>query len=141
MGFYKIVDNFLEAAAENILFGGGAATATPADIEISQNRMFKPLTWMKGKAGYVGGTNGNPFVVKNLLELKNAQRVLIDGNILENSWVGFSRVGFAIQRQRIRAVSARFARSRMKPSESSSACLTLFRLILCWNQAPLINFP
>jgi hypothetical protein len=58
--------------------------------------MFKPLTWMKGQPGYVGGTNGNPFVVKNLLELKNAQRVLIDGNIMEDSWGGFSQVGFAI---------------------------------------------
>jgi hypothetical protein len=96
IGPYKISDNFLESAGENILFGGGEATATPADIEISHNHMFKPLTWMKGQAGYVGGTNGNPFVVKNLLELKNAQRVLIDGNIMEDSWGGFSQVGFAI---------------------------------------------
>src|ERR1022692_1044948 len=96
MGPYKIVDNFLEASGENILFGGGAATATPADIEIRQNHMFKPLTWMKGQAGYVGGTNENPFVVKNLFELKNAQRVLFEGNILENCWGGFTQVGFAI---------------------------------------------
>ncbi|MFZ0815694.1 MAG: hypothetical protein WAM78_09250 [Candidatus Sulfotelmatobacter sp.] len=96
MGPYKIVNNFLEASGENILFGGGAANATPADIEIKRNHMFKPLTWMKGQLGFVGGTNGNPFIVKNLLELKNAQRVLIDGNIMENSWGGFSQVGFAI---------------------------------------------
>ena len=96
MGPYKIVNNFLEAAGENILFGGGRATMTPKDIEIRHNHMFKPLTWMKGQAGYVGGTDGNPFIVKNLLELKNAQRVLIDGNIMENSWAGFSQVGFAI---------------------------------------------
>jgi hypothetical protein len=96
MGPYKIVNNFLEAAAENVLFGGGAATVTPADIEIRGNHMFKPLTWMKGQAGYVGGTNGKPFIVKNLLELKNAQRVLMDGNIMDNSWGGFSQVGFAI---------------------------------------------
>jgi hypothetical protein len=96
MGPYKITDNFLEAAGENILFGGGAATTTPADIEITRNHMFKPLTWMKGQAGYVGGTNGNPFIVKNLVELKNAQRVLIDSNIMEDSWGGFSQVGFAI---------------------------------------------
>jgi hypothetical protein len=96
MGPYKIVNNFLEAAAENILFGGGAATLTPADIEIRHNHMFKPVTWMKGKPGYVGGTNGNPFIVKNLLELKNAQRVLIDGNTMDNTWGGFSQAGFAI---------------------------------------------
>jgi hypothetical protein len=96
MGPYKIVNNFLEASGENILFGGGVASATPTDIEIKRNHVFKPLTWMKGQPGYVGGTNGNPFIVKNLLELKNAQRVLIDGNIMENSWGGFSQVGFAI---------------------------------------------
>ncbi|HXO35125.1 MAG TPA: hypothetical protein VN901_22540 [Candidatus Acidoferrales bacterium] len=95
MGPYKIVDNFLEASGENILFGGDAATMTPADIEILQNHLFKPLTWMKGQPGYVGGASGAPFVVKNLLELKNAQRVLIDGNIMENSWGG-GQVGFAI---------------------------------------------
>ncbi len=91
MGPYKIVNNFLEASAENLLFGGGAATVTPADIEIRRNHMFKPLTWMKGQPGYVGGTNGNPFVVKNLFELKNAQRVLIDGNTMENTWGVFLR--------------------------------------------------
>jgi hypothetical protein len=96
MGPYKIVNNFLEASAENILFGGGAATVTPADIEIRHNHMFKPLTWMKGQPGYVGGTNGNPFVVKNLFELKNAQRVLVDGNTMDDTWGGFSQAGFAI---------------------------------------------
>ena len=96
MGPYKITDNFLEAAAENILFGGGAATATPADIQITQNHFFKPLTWLQGQAGYVDGTDGKPFVVKNLFEAKNVQRVLLDSNIMEDSWGGFSQVGFAI---------------------------------------------
>ncbi|MGA7220740.1 MAG: putative Ig domain-containing protein [Candidatus Sulfotelmatobacter sp.] len=96
MGPYKFADNFLESSGENILFGGGSATTSPTDIEITRNHMFKPLTWMKGQAGFVGGPTGNPFVVKNLLELKNAQRVLIDSNIMEDSWGGFSQVGFAI---------------------------------------------
>jgi hypothetical protein len=51
---------------------------------------------MKGQPGYVGGANGNPFIVKNFVELKNAQRVLIDGNIMDDTWGGFSQVGFAI---------------------------------------------
>lgn len=96
MGPYKFTDNFLEASGENILFGGGTATATPTDIQVSQNHFFKPLTWMKGQPGYVGGTNGNPFVVKNLFEMKNAQRVLLDGNIMEDSWGGFTQNGFAV---------------------------------------------
>ncbi|PYX89676.1 MAG: hypothetical protein DMG68_04280 [Acidobacteria bacterium] len=96
MGPYKIVNNFLEAAAENILFGGGPATLTPADIEIRRNHLFKPMTWMKGQPGYVGGANGNPFIVKNLFELKNGQRVLFEANIMENAWGGFSQTGFGV---------------------------------------------
>jgi hypothetical protein len=96
MGPYKIVNNFLEASGENIMFGGGRGSATPQDIEVRHNHMFKPMTWMRGQPGYVGGRNGDPFIVKNLFELKNAQRVLLDGNILENTWGGFTQVGFAI---------------------------------------------
>jgi hypothetical protein len=96
MGPYQIVNNFLEAAAQSVIFGGAAATQTPADIEIRRNHMFKPLTWKRGSVGYVGGTDGNPFIVKNLFELKNAQRVLFEGNILEDSWGGFSQAGFGI---------------------------------------------
>lgn len=96
MGPYQIVNNFLEAGAESVIFGGGSATQTPADIEIRRNHMFKPLTWKRGNAGYVGGADGNPFIVKNLFELKNAQRVQFEGNILEDSWGGFSQTGFGI---------------------------------------------
>jgi hypothetical protein len=96
MGPYKIVNNYLEASGENIMFGGGAAMFTPADIEIRRNHLFKPLIWMRGSPGFVGGSDGQPFIVKNLFELKNAQRVLFEGNVLENSWGGFSQAGFAI---------------------------------------------
>lgn len=96
MGPFKIVNNFLEAAGENIIFGGAAATATPADIEIRHNHFFKPLIWMPGQPGFVGGVSGRPFIVKNLFEIKNAQRVLFEGNILDYSWGGVGQTGFAI---------------------------------------------
>jgi len=95
-GPYKIVNNYLEASGENIMFGGGSATITPADIEIRHNYLFKPLIWKPEQPGFVGGTSGKPFIVKNLFELKNAQRVLFEGNILENSWGGVGQTGFAI---------------------------------------------
>jgi hypothetical protein len=95
-GPYKIVNNFLEASGENILFGGGPATITPADIEIRHNHFFKPLIWKPGQPGFVGGSSGKPFIVKNLFELKNAQRVLFEGNILDNSWGGVGQTGFAL---------------------------------------------
>jgi hypothetical protein len=96
MGPFKIVNNFLEASGENILFGGTRATKTPTDIVIRHNHLFKPLIWKKDQPGFVGGPKGNPFIVKNLFELKNAQRVLFEGNILENNWGGFSQTGFAV---------------------------------------------
>jgi hypothetical protein len=96
MGPFKIVNNFIEAAAENIELGGDAATTTPADIEVRHNHMFKPMLWKVGQPGFIGGVDGNPFVVKNLFELKNAKRVLFEGNVLENAWGGFSQRGAGI---------------------------------------------
>ena len=96
VGPYKIVNNFLEASGENILFGGAQSTTTPADIEIGHNHIFKPMIWLQGQPGYVGGANGNPFIVKNLFELKNAQRILLEANIMEGSWGAFSQTGYAI---------------------------------------------
>jgi len=95
-GPFKVVNNFLEASGENILFGGGPATMTPADIEIRGNHFFKPMIWRPGEPGFVGGVSGRPFIVKNLFELKNAQRVLLEGNLLENCWGGFSQNGYAV---------------------------------------------
>ena len=95
-GPYKIVNNFLEASGENILFGGAPATTTPADIEIRHNHLFKPMNWKPDQPGFIGSTNGNPFIVKNHFELKNAQRVLFEGNVLENVWGGFTQAGFSI---------------------------------------------
>src|SRR5205823_1489602 len=44
----------------------------------------------------VGGLSGRPFIVKNHFELKNAQRVLFEGNLLENVWGGFSQNGYSV---------------------------------------------
>jgi hypothetical protein len=92
-GPFKIVNNELEAAGENIMFGGARPTLVnniPSDIEIRGNHIFKPLSWMVGNAGYAG----MHWTVKNLLEFKIAQRVLITGNILENNWPD-AQTGFA----------------------------------------------
>ena len=53
-GPFKISGNFLEAAGEAVMFGGGAATVTPTDIEIRRNHFFKPWQWMKGQPGFRG---------------------------------------------------------------------------------------
>ena len=85
-GPIKILNNYIEAAGENIIFGGfdpNLPNATPSDIEIRHNYLSKPLTWNPYSPSYAKIS----YSVKNLLELKNATRVLIDGNIMENNWV------------------------------------------------------
>jgi hypothetical protein len=84
-GPFKIVNNFLEGAAENIMFGGSDPKVpglVPSDIEVRGNHLFKPMSWRPGDPSFAGVQ----WTVKNLLELKNAQRVLIEGNLLENVW-------------------------------------------------------
>src|SRR5258708_5051577 len=95
-GPFKIQNNFLEASGEAVMFGGGPSNLSPTDIQILNNHFWKPLMWMKGSPGFVGGPNGNPFIVKNHLELKNAIRVLVEANLMENSWGGFSQTGNGI---------------------------------------------
>ncbi len=84
-GPYRIVNNYLEGAGENLMFGGGdplIANLVPSDIEIRGNHFSKPIAWRAGAAG----NNGYNWTIKNLLELKNARRVLIDGNLFEYNW-------------------------------------------------------
>lgn len=96
VGTFKIVNNFLEASGENLLFGGAPATLNPTDIEIRRNHLFKPLTWKRGEPGYTPAPAGDPYIVKNNFEVKNAQRVLFEANLLEGSWGGFTQTGFSI---------------------------------------------
>jgi hypothetical protein len=85
-GPYKIVNNYLEGAGENIMFGGADPAdsgVVPSDIEIRRNHFYKPLAWQ------------GVWLVKNLLELKIGRRVLIEGNVLENNW-GDGQIGFGV---------------------------------------------
>jgi hypothetical protein len=94
-GPFKIVNNYLEGAAENVIFGGSPpniANLIPSDIEFRRNTCYKPLSWKPDEPSYAGTL----WSVKNIFELKNAQRVLIDGNTFENIWVA-AQSGFAIQ--------------------------------------------
>lgn len=93
-GPFKVVNNYLEGAGENVMFGGANPNIqdlVPSDIEVRNNHFFKPLSWKEGHPDYAG----TPWCVKNIFELKNAQRVLVEGNILENNWAD-CQSGFAI---------------------------------------------
>ena len=74
-GPFHIVNNYLEGGAEVLLFGGSdpsIAGLVPSDIEIRRNYFHKPAEWA-GRA-----------MIKGTFELKNARRVVVDGNLLEN---------------------------------------------------------
>ena len=198
-GPFRIINNYLEGAGENVLFGGSDPAVTnlvPSDIQLQRNTITKPLAWRSaflatpgspkaaasstagslatgthyfkvvalmntdtvvavsapsaevsasqgsssksivvswsGIAGadryriyrgtsaggeshyletsgavtsftYTGAseksgtppTSGTKWTIKNLIELKNAQRVTIDGNVIENIWAA-GQYGYAI---------------------------------------------
>jgi len=93
-GPFRISGNYLEASGETVMFGGAdpeIADLVPADIEVTRNHMAKPLRWKKDDPSF----EGTEWSVKNLFELKNARRVLVDGNLFEYNWP-HAQNGFAI---------------------------------------------
>ena len=97
-GTWKIVNNFIEASGEDILFGGNTrGTTTPSDIEIRLNHFYKVPGWNTHSPGYTPAYAGfEGYIVKNITEFKNAERVLLEGNRMEYSWGGYTQDGSAI---------------------------------------------
>ena len=86
-GPYVIENNHLEAAGENVMFGGAdpkIANLVPSNITLRRNLFTKPTAWKT-----------QSWALINLLELKNAQDLTIEGNIFENNWLA-GAVGYAI---------------------------------------------
>ena len=86
-GPYRIENNYMEATGENLLFGGadpGIVNLVPSDITIRRNVFTKPLRWRNER-----------WTVKNAFELKNARRVLVEGNVFEHVWSD-AQNGFAV---------------------------------------------
>lgn len=98
-GPVKILNNDLEAAGENLMWGGSPPTVPsvpiPSDIEVRRNYLHKNPAW-----------RGTGFAVKNLLELKNVQRLLVDSNILEYNWLA-NQTGVALVFQNADTIQAR----------------------------------
>jgi hypothetical protein len=86
-GPFLIENNYLEASGENIMLGGavpGEHGMVPSDVVFRRNHVSRPPSWRAEK-----------WSVKNLFELKNARRVLVEGNLFENHWVD-DQPGYAI---------------------------------------------
>jgi len=76
-GPFKIVNNYLAGAGEVVMFGGAdprIANLVPGDIEFRRNHVTRPTAWK------------DVWTIKNLIEFKNVQRILLEGNVLENNW-------------------------------------------------------
>ena len=86
-GPFLIENNYIEAAAENIMFGGSDPAIpqlVPTGIKIRRNYITKNTAWMSQN-----------WTVKNLIELKNAKDVVVEGNIIENNWAA-GQQGYSI---------------------------------------------
>lgn len=93
-GPFTIVNNYLEASGENILFGGSApyiSGLVPSGIVVQGNYLSKPLSWRPGSSTYAGVA----WSVKNIFEIKSAKNVTVTGNVMENNWVS-SQDGFGV---------------------------------------------
>ncbi len=85
-GPVEIVNNYLEAAAENILFGGAGSylKLVPTDCLVRDNWLNKPINWRK-----------EGWAVKNIFEIKNGRRIKVENNLMTNNW-GDAQDGTAV---------------------------------------------
>jgi hypothetical protein len=86
-GPYRIENNYLEGAGENFLLGGADPAIqglVTSDVVFRSNHLTKPAGWQ-----------GQRWQIKNLFELKNARRVLIEHNVMEHSWKQ-AQAGYAV---------------------------------------------
>jgi hypothetical protein len=86
-GPYTIENNYLEAAGENFMLGGAdppIRDLVTSDVVFRRNHLSKPMEWRTQR-----------WTVKNLFELKNARRVLVEENLMENCWPQ-GQAGYAI---------------------------------------------
>ncbi|MFI5228399.1 MAG: hypothetical protein ACHQWU_04975 [Gemmatimonadales bacterium] len=79
-GPFKIVNCYVAASTENIIFGGADPAVfglVPSDIEVDLCHLWKDPAWI---------TDGFDYTIKNLYEHKNGRRARIQRCVLENCW-------------------------------------------------------
>ena len=91
-GPFKVVNNYLSASSEDVMFGGAGGynnPFVPADIEIRHNHFYKPASWER----VTSGTRPWQWTIKDNLECKSCLRILVTGNLMENVWYGSDQIG------------------------------------------------
>ncbi|MBW8770388.1 MAG: Ig-like domain-containing protein [Gemmatimonadetes bacterium] len=85
-GPYLIQNNHMEGGHQGLFFGGSDPSVpnlNPSDITVIGNHITRPQAW-KGV-----------WQTKTIIESKNARRMLIEGNVIENVWPD-AQVGYAV---------------------------------------------
>ena len=86
-GPFLVENNYLEARARTSCSAARCRRCNglvPSDVVFRRNHLSRPVAW-----------RSQNWVIKNLFELKNARRVLVEGNLFENHWVD-DQPGYAI---------------------------------------------
>ncbi|MCC6316420.1 MAG: hypothetical protein IT361_01925 [Gemmatimonadaceae bacterium] len=142
-----IEDNYLAAASENLMFGGGDPRIpglVPSDITMRRNHVTKPIAW-----------KGQRWNVKNLIETKSSARVLVEENVIEGVWTegqtGYAFVlksttqggtcppcsssDWTIRRNLVRHVGAGFSfagRADQRPGSTTDSTVRRFEVTENW---------
>ena len=87
-GPFLVTDSFLEAAGENVMFGGQdprVPNVVPGDAVYLRNTFSKRPSWNPADPTYAGIR----WVLKAYVELKNCQRVVFRGNTVKGNRAGW----------------------------------------------------
>jgi hypothetical protein len=85
-GPFVIRNNHIEGGHQGVFFGGAdpvIAQLVPSDITVVGNHITRPLAWK------------NVWQTKTNIETKNARRMLIEGNVIDNLWPD-AQIGYAV---------------------------------------------
>jgi hypothetical protein len=85
-GPYLIKNNRIEGGHQGVFFGGAdpaIANLSPSDISVIGNHITRPNTWI------------GVWQTKTIIETKNARRMLLEGNVIENVWES-AQAGYAV---------------------------------------------
>lgn len=88
-GPFLIRNNTIKAGHQMIMFGGGdpaISRLVPSDITVQQNHMTRPVAWRVPVGEYPPKASLGHWTAKTIVESKNSQFVLYEGNVLDGSW-------------------------------------------------------
>lgn len=95
-GPIKVINNFFSAFGEDFIFGGSGGfsnTWVNQDVYVHNNTFWKDPAWRV--VGYTIPNNA-PYEIVDNFEIKICSRCLIDGNLMQNSWLSAQAGGSVV---------------------------------------------